>query len=83
MSALHHLFSPSEPMYAPTAAAMLCRGPAVWAAHRFVARPTEGDQKPGVGVDLTVTDFLELAATLGGSDGDGPRSTAGAHQEAT
>ena len=31
----------------------------------FVARPTEPDDKPGAGVDLTATDFLELAAILG------------------
>jgi 2-haloacid dehalogenase len=31
----------------------------------FVARPTERDDEPGAGVDLTATDFLELAAMLG------------------
>jgi len=31
----------------------------------FVARPTEGDDRPGAGVDLTAGDFRQLAALLG------------------
>ena len=31
----------------------------------FVARPTEGDDHPGAGVDLTAGDFRQLAALLG------------------